>query len=405
MFLEIYSSSFFLQCYISHSYNGERTVVNTKLYDDEYNSNIIFLSPEDDILSKTNRVWITTKRGFYGFEAKIKPLVPSGAIAASYQLQKMYRLKLYHSYQMCALTSVKPPEGLSDILKTKFEFQTKVGGFDHIFERIFGDVLLTRIYPTSFVAKTCLTKPKGIILHGPPGTGKTLIARTICELLNIKPIIVSGPEIFNHMLGESERKVRDLFENARRDQKLYGLNSNIHIIVFDEIDAVCNRRTSHADGIRSNVEDNVTTQLLTEIDGMFHLDNIFLIGTTNSIDSADPALLRSGRIDTTIEVGLPDHEGRLQIFDIYTKPLLRNGILQGDVDISYIVQNTEGFTGAQIEHVVRLAIHNAMRRDILDKGRIDITYHEAEELQVSNQDFMLALHKVRGTYFSGKNCN
>jgi vesicle-fusing ATPase len=137
---------------------------------------------------------------------------------------------------------------------------------------------------------------------------------------------------------------------------------------------------------------------------MFRLDNIYLIGTTNNIDSIDPALLRSGRIDTTIEVGLPDDKGRLQIFDIYTKPLFRNGILQPDVDINHIIQNTEGFTGAQIEHVVRLAIHNAMRRDILNKERMEITNDEAEQLQVCNEDFILALSTIRETYFSSKNC-
>ena len=150
-------------------------------------------------------------------------------------------------------------------------------------------MLLSRIYPESFVSKTCLTKPKGIILYGSIGTAKTLIARTICDLLNIQPKIVSGPEIFNHMLGESEHKTRDLFVDAHRDQKLYGSDSTLHIIVFDEIDAVCKRRSNHADGIRNNVEDSVTTQLLTEIDGIFRLDNIFLIGTTNDIDSVDPA--------------------------------------------------------------------------------------------------------------------
>ena len=110
-------------------------------------------------------------------------------------------------------------------------------------------------------------------------------------------------------------------------------------------------------------------------------------------------------MDTTIEVGVPDDQRHLQIFDIYTKPLLRNGILQADIDINYIISNSEGFSVAHIEHVVRLAIHNAMRFDIVDKGRIDITYEEPDQLQSGNRDFMLALAKVRETYFSRKNCN
>jgi len=295
----------------------KRSVLNTPLNYERCDPRIIFISSEDDILSKTNRMQIATKRGRFDFSIQVKWFVPSGAIAVNHQLQKMYGLKPYHSYKVYVSISIEPSKGFADIIKAKFEFQTKVGGFDHIFERIFGDVLLMHIYPENFVAKTCLIKPKGIILHGLPGTGKTLIARTVYELLNIQPIVVSGPEIFNHMLGESERKICDLFQTARRDQELYGPNDSLHIIVFDEIDAICKRRSGRTDGIRSNVEDNVTTQLLTETDGMYRLDNIFLIGTTNNIDSVDPALLRSGRIDTTIEVGLPDDKGRLQIFDIY----------------------------------------------------------------------------------------
>ena len=135
------------------------------------------------------------------------------------------------------------------------------------------------------------------------------------------------------------------------------------------------------------------------------MDNIFLIGTTNSIESVDPALLRSGRIDTVIAVGLPDHNGRLQIFNIYTEPLLRNGVLKADVDINYILQNSEGFTGANIEHIVRLAVHNAMYRDVLQKGRVEITYDQAEELQVCNQDFISAVSKVREELFLEKKYN
>jgi vesicle-fusing ATPase len=204
------------------------------------------------------------------------------------------------------------------------------------------------------------------------------------------------------MLGESERKIRDLFENARQDQERHGSDSNLHVIVFDEIDAICKRRSCHVEGTLSNVEDKVTTQLLAEIDGMVHLDNIFLIGTTNILHMVDPALLRSGRIDTIIEIGVPDESGRLQIFDIYTKHLLRNGILQADVNVDHIVRSSQGFTGAQIEHIVRLAVHNAMRRDILNKGHMEVTYEDADQLQVCNKDFTMALAKVPATNFQEK---
>ena len=128
-------------------------------------------------------------------------------------------------------------------------------------------------------------------------------------------------------------------------------------------------------------------------------------GSPNDIDSVDGTLFQSGRIDTPIEVGLPDDHGRLQIFDIYTKTLLGNGTLQADIDINCIISNSERFTGVDIEHVVRLTLHNAMCFDIVDKGRIDIRYEEADQLQICKRDLMLALGKVRETYFSRKNCN
>ena len=127
-------------------------------------------------------------------------------------------------------------------------------------------------------------------------------------------------------------------------------------------------------------------------------------GSTNDIDSVDGAPFRSGRIDTPIEVGLSDDQERLQIFDIYTKALLRKGILQADINTNSMISNSERFSGADIEHVVRLALHNAMPFDIVDKERIDIRYEEADQLQVCKRDLMLALVKVRETDFSRKNC-
>ncbi|CAM4852330.1 unnamed protein product, partial [Rotaria magnacalcarata] len=130
---------------------------------------------------------------------------------------------------------------------------------------------------------------RGILLHGSPGTGKSLIARTVCDILKVNPKIIRGPEIFSFMLGQSEQYIRDLFEEARQDQQNFGSNSALHIIVFDEIDAVCKNR-AQSNSLRDNVHDNVTAQLLVEIDGMIYLDNIFLIGTTNILESIDPAL-------------------------------------------------------------------------------------------------------------------
>ena len=124
-------------------------------------------------------------------------------------------------------------------------------------EEIFGNVLLTRLYPQSFAGKMEINNSQGILLYGPPGTGKSLIARTVCDVLNVAAKVIRSPEIFSCMLGESEEKIRDLFDDARRDQKAYGANSQLHVIIFDEIDAVCKNRT-HNGLVRDTVHNNVT---------------------------------------------------------------------------------------------------------------------------------------------------
>ena len=195
------------------------------------------------------------------------------------------------------------------------------------------------------------------------------------------------------MLGESEKKVRDLFNDARRDQEKFGTNSKLHAIIFDEIDAVCKSRI-HNGFVREAVYDNVTAQLLAEIDGMVYLDNILLIATTNILETIDLALIRPDRLEAVIKIELPDASARSNIFDVYTKALIRNGALNQDVDINNIIRCSAGMTGAHVERIVRLAIHAAMRRDILNQDKFDLTEEEAEDLEVCNQDFIEALSKV-----------
>ncbi|CAF1623334.1 unnamed protein product [Didymodactylos carnosus] len=232
---------------------------------------------------------------------------------------------------------------------------------------------------------------RGILLSGPPGTGKTLIARTICEVLRVKPQIVNGSEICNHLLGESEAKIRHLFHEAEFDAEKYSANSDLHIIIFDEIDALCKTRSTTGGGIRHTVEENATTHLLTKIDGLNQLNNFLIIGTTNTKDSIDPALIRPGRLENVIKIGLPDSDHRLKIYNIDTKLMLQNGILDDDIDIARIIRGTNGLTGAHVEQVVRLATNNAIRRDVLVRGTLDIDESLAEELHAKNIDFINAL--------------
>ncbi|CAF3203897.1 unnamed protein product [Rotaria sp. Silwood2] len=128
---------------------------------------------------------------------------------------------------------------------------------ESVLAEIFGDVLLSRLYPQSFVAKSGINKTRAILLNELPDTGKSLIARTGCDILNVTPKVIRGSEIFSFMLGQSEQNIRDLFEDARQDQRNLGSNSKLHVIVFDEIDAVCKNRTQ-SNSVRDTVHNNVT---------------------------------------------------------------------------------------------------------------------------------------------------
>ena len=265
---------------------------------------------------------------------------------------------------------------------------------ERMLEEIFGNVLLTHLYPQSFFGKTEINNSRGILLYRPPDTDKSLIARTMCDVLNVAAKVIHGPEIFSCMLGESEKKIRDLFDDVRPDQKVYGANSQLHVIIFNEIDAVYKNRT-HNGLIRDTVHNTVTAQLLAEIDAMVYLDNIPIISTTNFLEEIDPVLLRPGRMETVIEIKLPDDIARSHIFDIYTKALIRNGAMNRDVNINNIIRSTEGMTGLHVERVVRLVIHAAMQRDIIEHDRFDVTEEEGEALEVCNRDFLVTLSKVR----------
>jgi vesicle-fusing ATPase len=192
---------------------------------------------------------------------------------------------------------------------------------------------------------------KGILLHGPPGNGKTLIARKIGALLNgpnkVEPKVVNGPELLNKFVGESEKNLRALFEDARRDQSEKGDASPLHVIIFDEIDALFKTRGRDG-GAGAGVGDTIVNQMLTQIDGVDSLNNILVIGMTNRKDVLDPALLRPGRLEVHLEIGLPDAAGRKQIFDIHMKTMRENGRVSSNVDLPLLVVRTKNYAGTDV---------------------------------------------------------
>ena len=227
-------------------------------------------------------------------------------------------------------------------------------------------------------------------MYGPPGTGKTLMARQIGKMLNARePKIVNGPQILDKYVGESEANIRRLFADAEEEEKRMGVNSGLHIIIFDEIDAICKARGSVAGN--SGVNDTVVNQLLSKIDGVDQLNNILVIGMTNRKDMIDDALMRPGRLEVQIEIGLPKESGRVQILDIHTTKMKANGKLGKDVNIEELAKITKNFSGAELEGLVRAAQSCALNRLVKASSKVEVDPDAAEKLIVCRSDFMHAL--------------
>jgi transitional endoplasmic reticulum ATPase len=224
--------------------------------------------------------------------------------------------------------------------------------------------------------------PKGVLLHGPPGTGKTLLAKAVANESDAHFILLNGPEIMSKFYGESEKKIRDIFEEAEKTAPA--------IIFIDEIDAIAPKR----EDVSGEVERRVVSQMLTMMDGLKSRGKVIVIGATNRVNAIDPALRRPGRFDREIEVGVPSKEGRLQILKIHTRgmPLTKS------VALEEIAGLTHGFVGADLEALAKEAAMNVLRKN-LPSIKLDdeeqIPSEVLEKLVINHQDFMDALKIVR----------
>ncbi|XP_055336019.1 peroxisomal ATPase PEX1-like isoform X2 [Paramacrobiotus metropolitanus] len=210
-----------------------------------------------------------------------------------------------------------------------------VGGLQSVKETLKEIFIHPVKYPTLY-AKCPLRLPRGILLHGLPGTGKTFVAGVTAKEMGIGMIYVRGPELLSKYIGASESKVRDVFERARSAKPC--------LILFDEFDAIAPRRGHDSTG----VTDRVVNQLLTEMDGIESLDGVFIIAATSRPELIDPAILRPGRIDKCLYCPCPTRGERLEILGI----LARKVLLNDDVDLSELADQTDGFTGADLKSVI-----------------------------------------------------
>jgi len=277
------------------------------------------------------------------------------------------------------------------IINPDWDFQKMgIGGLDKEFNAIFRRAFASRVFPPEVVEQLGCKHVKGILLFGPPGTGKTLMARQIGTMLNARePKIVNGPQILDKYVGESEANIRRLFADAEEEEKRLGPNSGLHIIIFDEIDAICKSRGSVAGN--TGVHDTVVNQLLAKIDGVEQLNNILVIGMTNRRDMIDEALLRPGRLEVQMEIGLPNEQGRVQILSIHTSRMREYKKINPDVDIKELAALTKNFSGAELEGLVRAAQSTAMNRLIKAASKVEVDPEAMEKLLVNRADFLHAL--------------
>uniref|UniRef100_A0A8C2GFU5 Vesicle-fusing ATPase n=1 Tax=Cyprinus carpio TaxID=7962 RepID=A0A8C2GFU5_CYPCA len=286
----------------------------------------------------------------------------------------------------------KTKEARQTIINPDWNFEKMgIGGLDKEFSDIFRRAFASRVFPPDIVEQMGCKHVKGILLFGPPGCGKTLMARQIGKMLNARePKIVNGPEILNKYVGESEANIRKLFADAEEEQKRLGANSGLHIIIFDELDAICKQRGTGASS--TGVHDTVVNQLLSKIDGVEQLNNILVIGMTNRPDLIDDALMRPGRFEVKMEIGLPDENGRVQILNIHTAKMREFNLLSGDVDVKELAAETKNYSGAELEGLVRAAQSTAMNRHIKATSTVEVDMERAEKLQVTRTDFMGSLN-------------
>jgi transitional endoplasmic reticulum ATPase len=256
-----------------------------------------------------------------------------------------------------------------------------VGGLKEEVRKVREMIELPLKHPEIF-ERLGIEPPKGVLLHGPPGTGKTLMAKAVANESEANFILLNGPEIMSKFYGESEKKIRDIFNEAEKTAPA--------IIFIDEIDAIAPKREE----VQGEVERRVVSQLLTMMDGLKTRGKVVVIGATNRPNSIDPALRRPGRFDREVEISVPDKDGRLAILKIHS----RNMPLTKNVKLEELARITHGFVGADLSALTKEAAMSVLRR-MLPKLELkedeEIPNEILEQLKVTEKDFQEALKVVR----------
>lgn len=313
-------------------------------------------------------------------QPEIKPINPIDEVMSllednlPYTSEELVGLSIINDDFLKALKTTKPcavREGIVTVPDVSWE---DVGSLNQVRKDLQLAVLAPVKYPEQ-LKKLGLNSPSGVLLCGPPGCGKTLLAKAVANEAGVNFISVKGPELLNMYVGESERAVRTCFRRAR--------NSAPCVIFFDEFDALCPRRSTQD----NNGTARVVNQLLTEMDGIESREGVFVLAASNRPDIIDPAVLRPGRLDRIMYVGMPANEDRFDILQKLTKSGTKPQ-LGPDVNLQVIADLTEGYTGADLSGLVRAAATNSLTNHIAN-GTLE------GDIFVSFEDFTAALLKCK----------
>ena len=271
----------------------------------------------------------------------------------------------------------KPVKQLEAVPTVTYE---DIGGLGHAIQKIREMVELPLKHPEVF-KRLGIEPPKGVLLYGPPGCGKTLLAKAVANESNAYFININGPEIMSKFYGESEARLREIFQKAQENAP--------SIIFIDEIDAIAPKREETT----GEVERRIVSQLLALMDGLQSRGQVIVIAATNRPNAIDPALRRPGRFDREIEIGVPDKNGRLEILQIHTRGMP----LAKDVNLEEIADITHGFVGADLAALCREAAMRTLRRFLpqIDLEKETIPTEVLQKMEVTKEDFMEALKEVQ----------
>ncbi|MEO0589047.1 MAG: CDC48 family AAA ATPase [Pseudomonadota bacterium] len=340
------------------------------------------------------------KRNFFR-----KPLVAGDLVATTGQqpvqnmpsdVRQLLRAPAYALTQIRLSVAATNPKGIVHIdenteveLRTEFEEPRDpragvnyddVGGMEDTIRALREMVELPLRYPELFT-RLGVDPPKGVLLHGPPGTGKTRLAQAVANESDAEFFAINGPEIMGSGYGESEKRLREVFEEATRSAPA--------IVFIDEIDSIAPKRTQ----VPGEAEKRLVAQLLTLMDGLEARTNLVVIAATNRPDAIDEALRRPGRFDREIVIGVPDTGGRREILAIHTRGMPR----EDAVDLDELARVTHGFVGADLAALAREAAIDAVRRIMprLDLDQQTVPPEVLDDLCVTREDFLSALKRIQ----------